>query len=405
MSKKKTNDITLKIFALLIAIFLWSYVMNEVNPVIEKEIRNIDLEFSNAEALSREGLKVIDPQEAKVSVRISGKKNDMDKFSSDSIKALVDLSGYREGQMKIPVKVSLENEMSNIKIIDYEPKEVLVTFDKFVTLEKEITIRTVGELPEGYVVGDIGIKPSTVLLKGPRSYIKEVAEVVAFIDLDGKTSSQKLNAQIRLLDSQGNDLIGIEKDPGNVDINLEILRSKSIPININLNKNLPDDYELKNLSLTPNKLRVKGDDEILKIKSIDTMPIDVDMLLSKKKLEVKLNLPDNISPLNPEEKIFVSLHESEMIEKTLSYKIEDIEMLNIKDNLKVEDDKNINIDIILKGDKVKLDNVGKNDLNLHLDLTDLDPGTYTLDLKYSLPEGIKVKQVTPESIRVKISEG
>ena len=36
MSKEKKNDLTLKIFALIIAIILWSYVMSEVNPPIYK---------------------------------------------------------------------------------------------------------------------------------------------------------------------------------------------------------------------------------------------------------------------------------------------------------------------------------------------------------------------------------
>ncbi len=172
-SKEKRNkDWTLKIFALLLAIFLWGYVINEVNPEETRRYSNIELEFSNMESLAREGLEIMDPKEAKISVEVLGKKSDMVNFSSKSIKAIVDLSGYTEGEKKVPVKVSLDH-MSNIKIIDYEPKEVMVTFDKLITKERKVTIRTVGELADSYVLGDISTKTETIVLKGPRSWINK----------------------------------------------------------------------------------------------------------------------------------------------------------------------------------------------------------------------------------------
>lgn len=38
MSKER-NDLTIKIFAFIIAVVLWSYVMSEVNPDISREYK------------------------------------------------------------------------------------------------------------------------------------------------------------------------------------------------------------------------------------------------------------------------------------------------------------------------------------------------------------------------------
>ena len=63
-------------------------------------IRNIPVAF-NIEALDRQGLVLMEPKEASVTVRVTGRKFDMANFDSKSIKAYVDLSGYGEGQIKV----------------------------------------------------------------------------------------------------------------------------------------------------------------------------------------------------------------------------------------------------------------------------------------------------------------
>ena len=91
MSKVK-NNWTAKIFALIIAIFLWSYVMSGVNPVITKTIKNVNITLTNISALDKQGLVVMDPKTATINVSIEGKKSDMDRFTSANISAEADLS-------------------------------------------------------------------------------------------------------------------------------------------------------------------------------------------------------------------------------------------------------------------------------------------------------------------------
>ncbi|HHV39164.1 MAG TPA: hypothetical protein GXX70_06720, partial [Tepidimicrobium sp.] len=76
MSKEKKNNLTMKIFALIMAIVLWSYVMSEENPSITEEFKNIEVTLTNVATLERQNLVVLEPSEPTVNVKVSGKRND-----------------------------------------------------------------------------------------------------------------------------------------------------------------------------------------------------------------------------------------------------------------------------------------------------------------------------------------
>lgn len=403
-SKEKRNkDWTLKIFALLLAIFLWGYVINEVNPEETRRYSNIELEFSNMESLAREGLEIMDPKEAKISVEVLGKKSDMVNFSSKSIKAIVDLSGYTEGEKKVPVKVSLDH-MSNIKIVDYEPKEVMVTFDKLITKETKVTIRTVGELADSYVLGDISTKTETIVLKGPRSWINEVADVVAYVDLNGRTESGNLISKIRLLNEDGNDVVGVENEPSSIDVNIPILRSKEVEVNLVTDKDLPEEYEVKQIVVNPNKVKLKGDSSVLDLKSVSTEIISMEELLEKDEVKVKLDLPKGVEIIDSQEEITVSLIVIETVEKTLDYNSNELEVRNLDNSLEALYDEEIPIKVIIRGDKNKLDLVTKDNISPYIDLKGLNKGNSNVDIQLGGLNDITLKDVIPKWINVQLDE-
>ena len=307
MSKEK-NDLTIKIFALIIAIILWSYVMSEVNPDITREYKNINITFSNIDALERQGLVVMEPKEANISVKVTGKTKDMNKFTSQGINARVDLSGYSEGEIKVPVHVSLD-QFTNIKITNYEPKEILFKFDKLITKEKNVTIRTTGKLEQGYVSGIPEVKSQSILLKGPRSWVNSVSEAVAIVDLSGRKETANVTVPIKLVDDKGNDVRGVEKEPNVIDVSIPIFRSVKLPIELQTENQLPENYEITNITINPSSINLKGDKKALgTLTSIKTVPIDINSLIENKNVEVELELPQNVELLNPDQKVTVTLN-------------------------------------------------------------------------------------------------
>lgn len=403
MSKKKKSDLTLKIFALVIAVVLWSNVMEKENPDKIVTFRNIAVEYTNIGALEKNRLVIMDPKEITVTVEVTGSTKDMADFLKESIKASVDLAGYREGQAKVPVLVNLDQMSNKYSISKTSPKEILFTFDEMITIGKPVTIRTIGGLGENYVLGDISTKSQQILLKGPRSYVNEVAEIIALVDLTGRQESDKLKSvPLRLLDDKGNDVVGVTNEPNFVDIDVPVFRTITLPIE--LQTEIPDNYEISQITIKPNKIALKGDKNIVNLTSIPTKPVDIDILMDGIDVPVELNLPSNVSLLNPNEKVTIRLNVVEAFTKTFTYKLDELEIRNLNPDFIIDKDSfTEDIDITLKGGKDIIESLAKEDISLYLNLNLYEAGTYEVYIGVDTASGIAVREVTPQPIEITIT--
>lgn len=402
MNKEK-SDLTLKIFSVIIAIVLWSYVMSEVNPEQSDTIKNISVTFNNIESLERQGLVLMEPKEATVSVRVTGTKFDLANFPTKSIKAQVDLSGYGEGQVKVPVNVTFD-QSSNIRVERIDPQDILFTFDKLINnRDKAVTVKTIGELEPGYILGDITTKVQSVLLKGPKSWVNEVSEVIAVVDISGRKEDINVTRPIKLVDDEGNDIAGVKYEPSTIDITVPVFRTVTVPIELNLVNEPPENYEITQVTIKPNKIALKGDNSISNLTFIQTKPIDIDYLMENVDVPVELDLPENVSLVNPNEKVTISLNIEERFTKTFEYTLDELEIRNLGNGLNIDkDDYYKTIQILVKGDKDSIENLAKEDLGLYLDFNMLHEGIHRVYLGFNAPFGITVKEVTPQPIELKI---
>lgn len=411
MMKKKKSDTTLKIFALVLSIVLWSYVMSEENPEQKREYKNINVEFTNTEALEENELVIMNPNDASVNVTIEGQKSDFAKFSfeeiSENIKAKVDLSGYSEGKSKVLINVSL-NQLGNLKIKDFEPREILFTFDKIITKDKAVTIKTSGELAAGYVLGDIETSASTVALNGPRTWVNEVAEVLADVNLDGRKEDINVSVPIKMIDDKGNNVRGVTNDPGVVDVTIPVYKTNKIPIEIQTTNELPDNYESTDIEVNPTSVTLIGKESVSNLKFIQTKPIDINKFIENKTIEVELELPEGVRLANSKEKITVTLNVEEMVEKTFEYGLSEVEIKDLNEELELEEaqeDGEIgNIEISVKGSKENVEALTKEDIDLYLDLSPAIKGENEIYISFNVPTGITVDQIKPQPILLKIRD-
>lgn len=402
MSKEK-NDITLRVFAVIIAVVMWSYVMSEVNPEQSQTHRNIPVTFRNLDALDRQGLVLMSPTEATVTVRVIGTKSDLATFESKFIKAQVDLAGYSEGQVKIPVNITFD-QSNNIRLERVEPQDVLFTLDRYIrNREKPVTVKTTGKLDDGYVLGDITTKVQSVSLEGPRSWVNEVEEVVATVNLNGRTEDANIPLAVKLVDDEGKDVAGVKYGPTTIDVNIPIFKTVTVPIELNLENEPPENYEITGVTITPSRITLKGDKNIGNLRFIQTKPIDINYLMENANVPIELELPPNVSLLNPDEKVTISLKIEENFTKSFEYTLDDIDIRNLADGLDIDRGENIsNIEILVKGSKEGIENLTKEDLQVYLDLNMLTEGTHRVYLGFNAPLGITIKEILPQPIELKL---
>lgn len=402
MNKEKNKNWTLKIFALIIAIILWSYVMSEVDPPFETEYRNIDVVFVNEAGLERQGLVILEPKEATVRVTVGGRRSDVIKAEKDIV-AKVDLSGYSEGTVKVPVSIEVPN---NVRLIDYYPKEILFKFDRLVRQESPVVVETTGKLPEGYVLGKPEVKPQYVYIEGPKSWVDSVERVVALVNIDNRKEDINVTVPIRLVDSENRDVRGVGKEQNVVEIFIPVYQVKKVPIELETTNQLPDNYEIVNIGIRPNTIEIQGKRDVLsKIDSIKTKPLDINLFLENNEMPVELEIPTGVKLSNPDQKVIVTIDIEESLTKTFNYTLRDVNITNIKPNLYIsEEDLNKLITISLRGSISKIDSLNKEDIILELDLKDLEAGSHTVDILVKLEDGVEIVNILPESLQITLIE-
>lgn len=402
MSKNK-SDITARIITFIIAIFLWSFVMSEENPPWTREYKNVQVELINTSTLDRQGLVIMTPQEVTVNVEVSGLKSNMDRFSSSNIKAQVDLSGYNEGQVRIPVIANIQGQVSGITISNVEPKEILFNLDRIVTKEMNVTINTTGSLPEDYVIGDIVSTNQSVIVKGPRTWINEVDKVLALVDLTNRTTSEKIKVATTIVDDEGNEVRGLEKEPSVVDISIPVFRTISLPIELITTNELPENYSITNINMIPSNITVKGRGNVVNLTKIETLPVDINTMLDKTAVIAELNLPSGVELLNPNEKVTIAYNIEETISKELIFALGDINILNLDKNLDIsQQDLATTFVVKLKGFKSILDNIKNEDLAISIDLKDLVEGANTTSILIEEIEGVTIEEISPQIISINL---
>lgn len=401
MGKGKNNLIP-KIFSLILAIILWSYVMGRENPEWPREYKNVDVVFTNVEALDRQNLVLMDPQEVKINVSVSGRLFDMDDFTADkNIVAKLDLSGYSEGQTRIPVIVSLKDSASTVRITKYEPTDILVNIDKIVTEKKTVNIRVEGNVPSDYTVGDIVSKPETILLRGPRSWVNEVSEVFAVVNLTDRTTTSNVSAPIQLKNHNRDDVVGLEKDPSVVDITIPIYRKATLPIEVVLENELPEDYIVTEMVVTPSTVAIRGGNNVADLTSIKTQPIDVNLFLENPTLEVQLDLMDNIELMDSNQRFIVNAIIESLVTQEFEYKFNDIEIRNLAGDLLLEEVERT-FKVVVRGTESLLDTITKETLKPYIDLINFKEGKAEVDIQIDEIEGLIIESINPESLTINL---
>lgn len=388
---KKMSNVSIKISAVIIAIFLWAFVMSDVNPEVSRNIRNVPVSYTNVSDLERQGLVIMEPQEISIDVRITGKKSDIDNFDENNIVAQVDLSGYSEGQVRIIPTVGIIGRETSVEISDYQPREILFTFDRMIQREYPVRVITTGELAENYLLDHIDTSTSNIIVSGPRTWMNEVDEVVVYVDLEGRTSTSTNNLAVTVVDDEGNEVRGVEKSPNMINLEIPILRAQTVAIELQTTGELPENFTVENLQVNPAKVKVKGDHRVMTLNKINTEEININTLLEHSSLEVDLILPEGVELLNPDEKITISYDITEEVTQSYSFSLDEV-IANIGEGLSMEEESlDQTIEVNLSGTRDLIEGIGKEDISVSVDLEGLDAGSHEIEVRVEDIEGIVIE--------------
>ncbi len=422
---KKNNlmkNFGLKILALIFAFGLWLVVVNISDPVATTTISGVPVEILNGDVITGQG-KIYEVLEGTdtITVSVSAKRTILDSLSRENIKATADLENLNEdGTTRIRVESNRYNE--TIDSIKSKTEYLKVNIEEMERTQFVISPVITGEPVSGYVVGNITLDENVVRVSGPESVISKINKVVAEVSVSNMSSNIRTSVELKLYDSEDT-LIenrNITKNISNVNISVEVLETKEVPIKLSVSGTPDEEYGFNGiLTSSPESIMIAGTPSMLaKVSEIVIPESEVNVEGAMGEMNIAVNageyLPDGIRFADEEEtgKIVVTVGIAPKETKTVEIAKGAITITGMPDGYEASFmSVNDGIPAEIMAMPEQLEKFDASDLTAVIDfkaymeeqeIDKVKATTYVVPVTLGLPEGITLKN--PINITIKISE-
>ena len=228
----KKYDVLTKALSVLIALVLWLYVVNVVNPSTEHTYRGITPVFVGEETIrASQNLMVVGKYT--VDVKISGSRKDIRSLDKNDIRVEVDLSEITApGTYELPITIAPLSSAYTIR--RKYPEKLEVTVDKEVVKVLPAEINMDDLVADGYIINYDGVTkfPSEVRLVGRQEEIDKIAEVKVEIPQKKLKASVTGKMEFNYYDGEGKQIKkpSVTADCDAIDVNIPIFKQKELSL-------------------------------------------------------------------------------------------------------------------------------------------------------------------------------
>ena len=287
------RNLVAKIIALLAAVILWSYVMNDQNPATDSTF-TVQLTALNAP----DGYKSSYDNE-KIKLKVKAPRSLFINLNEKDFKAYVDLKGLDAGTHQVDVKTSLPQGM---ELVEADPEQVMVTLDRIVSRKIKAEFIVSGAAGPDATVAHVKPDVEYVTIEGPESAVQTVSRVIGYVGLSGNTNDFQLQVPLTAINSDGREVSGVTVTPGNASVTVQMARGlnkKIVLIQPQVKQDLGEDYELVKVSTDPAKIEIAGDAKALAaMNSVSTEEISLADVKKTTDKAVRLTLPEGVTVTN-----------------------------------------------------------------------------------------------------------
>lgn len=300
MDEKK--DKQLIILSIIVAIFMWAFVMTTTNPSLTKTIRNVPLTIINLENIQNQGFELVDDDQIDtVNVKIEASRSDMLALDSDDLVASVDIQSPSEGIKSLDINVDTP---TGVKVVSTDPKKINFKIEK--VIEKRITpkLDIDDKLKEGRIVEINEMYPDEITVKGVRSQVEKVDQLVASVDSEDYLNGNIHNVDLEAIDKSGEKVDNVSLSVNQLSLSFKVSETKEVPIKLETKGEVNEDYEIELTKIIPNTIILKGEKKFLsKIDEIGTEIVDITGAKSNIEGKTQLLIPDNVEIYDGEKNV------------------------------------------------------------------------------------------------------
>ena len=385
VSSKRLFKFAIQILSLLGAIVLWFYVIGVNSPSYEKEFTDVPVTIVGSDVLrERHGYTVLSGADAKIDIRLRGRKSEILKLRTLDLQIQADVSTIDSvGEQICTLNTVLP---SGIMFLSMSSTDIIVYIDKSVSKSVPVKVTHTGYITTGLILGIYQPSPTSVLVEGPENIINNVDGAYADLKLDEINGSVRARQTLVLKDKEGN-LINnpyVNMRTKEADVYIPVYQEKTIPLKVNFVDGLVPQTKA-NISITPSAILVRG--LVEEMPKLQEFVFDVHEGLIDGVYQIKraINLPTGIENRSGVTTATITITLPEISSRTM--RLDNIDYRNKPNGLNYSiKPTSAAFDIKLKGETVALLNFEKESIIAYVDLSELEgkaPGIYQLPVYIS----------------------
>ena len=260
-SKFTANDTLLRIVSVIVAVFLWMYVVGVRNPQVSITVRGVEVNIVNSSQISNRNLKVIEMSQKTVDVKVTGRRTDVAQISSDDLDVYVDAKDIsRAGEYNLKIVGETNNENVTISSISAETLNIYI--DKVITVEKPLEVKIEGNVKQGYVVGEPSVEIKNVMIQGPQSVVESVGTASVSVNISSAEKNIAQIAEVKLFGLNGSaiDMSYITLDNKNIAVKVPVHKSKDVKVSVETSE---ADKEKYTFTIQPDEIKIYGAKDVI----------------------------------------------------------------------------------------------------------------------------------------------
>lgn len=406
MKEKITNNLSLKILSLIVAIFIWLLVINVDNPIITKTFVVTDVQLLNEAYIDADGKMCMrDEEQQPIRVTIKAKRKILDDISVMDIRAVADLQ-QAVSLDTTPVMVPIMASVGKIPAenIQVSPQNLSLHIEDKETQEFVVTVTTNNTRPDkGYEIGNLISNPEKIRITGPTSLINKIDKVVASVNVNGAVADVTQETDVTVIDKNGEEFSSQDLNYLNVSkvyVSAKLWKVRTdVKISAECSGSPAEGYQVESVTTTPNVISVAGSDEALSALAEQNntiwIPADaIDISGKDKDHEEKINiseyLPEGLKlTSDSSEDVFVHVNILPQGSTVCEIPTKNIKVENMPKGMQAAFDA-AKIEVRVKKTREDMDDLKKKDIKASIDLKDKEEGSYELPVRIQIPEGYEL---------------
>ena len=241
-----------------------------------------------------------------------------------------------------------------------------------------------------------------VTLNGPGALLGSLDARRAPIALDLSGVAPGSDARLKIREDmvrvpRGVRILDIE--PSRVPVQLEEIRSASLPVRVARNGDLPDGYRVGGMVVSPENVTVTGPaSAFANLDAVETEPLELAGLTAPTRRTLGLVRGEQLYSVVPE-RVTVQVA-VEQIRKTRELRA-DVEVLNVDRPFQL---KPPHVNLTVRGPEASVRELNLEPGAVSVDGTDLGVGTHTVPVAVVVPTGIELVKTDPDKLSLQILE-